>query len=111
MQDERESKVKEAEKRVRDLEDERQRLDDELKKMMMMMMMMMMMCDDDDDDGRLDDELKKHVERTRRVNIGQEVLEAKMKVPPHLCYILNVTNLLLRLRSKSARLSERQRAE
>ena len=36
--------------------------------------------DDDDDDGRLDDELKKHVERTRRVNIGQEVLEAKMKV-------------------------------
>ena len=29
---------------------------------------------------RLDDELKKHVERTRRVNIGQEVLEAKMKV-------------------------------
>ena len=45
--------MKEAEKRVRDLEDERQ---------------------------RLDDELKKHVERTRRVNIGQEVLEAKMKV-------------------------------
>ena len=44
--------MKEAEKRVRDLEDERQ---------------------------RLDDELKKHVERTRRVNIGQEVLEAKMK--------------------------------
>ena len=32
------------------------------------------------DDNRLDDELKKHVERTRRVNIGQEVLEAKMKV-------------------------------
>ena len=28
----------------------------------------------------MDDELKKHVERTRRVNIGQEVLEAKMKV-------------------------------
>ena len=53
FQDERERKVKEAEKRVRDLEDERQ---------------------------RLDDELKKHVERTRRVNIGQEVLEAKMKV-------------------------------
>ena len=24
--------------------------------------------------------MKKHVERTRRVNIGQEVLEAKMKV-------------------------------
>ena len=47
--------MKEAEKRVRDLEDERQ---------------------------RLDDELKKHVERTRRVNIGQEVLEAKMKVIP-----------------------------
>ena len=47
--------MKEAEKRVRDLEDERQ---------------------------RLDDELKKHVERTRRVNIGQEVLEAKMKVTP-----------------------------
>ena len=53
LQDERETKVKDAEKRVRDLEDERQ---------------------------RLDDELKKHVERTRRVNIGQEVLEAKMKV-------------------------------
>ena len=55
--------------------------------------------------------MKKHVERTRRVNIGQEVLEAKMKVSLHLFYILNVTNLLLRLRSKSARLSERQRAE
>ena len=53
LQDERETKGKDAEKRVRDLEDERQ---------------------------RLDDELKKHVERTRRVNIGQEVLEAKMKV-------------------------------
>jgi len=52
--------VKEAEKRVRDLEDERQ---------------------------RLDDELKKHVERTRRVNIGQEVLEAKMKVKEQECEI------------------------
>merc|ERR1711881_302667 len=49
-----------AEKRVRDLEDERQ---------------------------RLDDELKKHVERTRRVNIGQEVLEAKMKVKEQECEI------------------------
>ena len=39
--------MREAERRVRDLEDERQ---------------------------KLDDELKKHVERTRRVNIGQEVL-------------------------------------
>jgi len=60
VQDEREAKVKEAEKRVRDLEDERQ---------------------------RLDDELKKHVERTRRVNIGQEVLEAKMKVKEQECEI------------------------
>jgi len=60
VQEERERKVREAEKRVRDLEDERQ---------------------------RLDDELKKHVERTRRVNIGQEVLEAKMKVKEQECEI------------------------
>jgi len=60
VQEERERKVREAEKRVRDLEDERQ---------------------------KLDDELKKHVERTRRVNIGQEVLEAKMKVKEQECEI------------------------
>ena len=29
---------------------------------------------------RLDEELKKHKERARRVNVGQEVLEAKIKV-------------------------------
>jgi len=58
VQEERERKVREAERRVRDLEDERQ---------------------------KLDDELKKHVERTRRVNIGQEVLEAKMKVKEQEC--------------------------
>jgi hypothetical protein len=60
VQEEREGKVRAAERRVRDLEDERQ---------------------------RLDDELKKHVERTRRVNIGQEVLSAKMKVKEQECEI------------------------
>jgi len=59
-QEERERKVREAEKRVRDLEEEKH---------------------------KLDDELKTHVERTRRVNIGQEVLEAKMKVKEQECEI------------------------
>jgi hypothetical protein len=30
---------------------------------------------------KLDEELKRHREKARRVNIGQEVLEAKIKVP------------------------------
>jgi len=60
VQEERERKTREAEVRVRELEEERQ---------------------------RLDDELKKHRERTRRVNIGQEVLEAKMKMKEQECEI------------------------
>ena len=58
IQDERERKVKEAEKRIRDLEEERK---------------------------KLDDELKKHKEKSRRMNIGQEVLEAKIKVKEQEC--------------------------
>jgi len=58
VQDERERKVREAEKRIKDLEEERK---------------------------KLDDELKKHKEKTRRVNIGQEVLEAKIKVKEQEC--------------------------
>merc|ERR1712013_811514 len=58
IQEERERKVREAEKRIRDLEDERK---------------------------KLDDELKKHKEKTRRINIGHEVLEAKMKVKEQEC--------------------------
>merc|ERR1711874_62831 len=50
--------VKEAEKKIKDLEKERK---------------------------RLDDELKKHKEKTRRVNIDQEVLEAKIKVKEQEC--------------------------
>ena len=53
IQDERETKVKDAEKRIRELEEERK---------------------------KLDDELKKHIEKSRRMNIGHEVLEAKIKV-------------------------------
>eukprot|EP00092_Neocalanus_flemingeri_P011175 GFUD01012038.1.p1 GENE.GFUD01012038.1~~GFUD01012038.1.p1 ORF type:complete len:586 (+),score=193.29 GFUD01012038.1:46-1803(+) len=58
IQDEREGKVKDAEKRIIDLEEERK---------------------------KLDDELKKHKQKTRRVNIGQEVLEAKIKVKEQEC--------------------------
>merc|ERR1712107_333223 len=53
VQEEREVKVREAEDRIKELEEERK---------------------------KLDDELKKHVEKSRRMNIGQEVLEVKMKV-------------------------------
>merc|ERR1712198_667521 len=53
IQDEREIKVKEAESRIKELEEERK---------------------------KLDDELKKHIEKSRRMNIGHEVLEVKMKV-------------------------------
>ena len=58
IQDERESKVKLAENRIRELEEERK---------------------------KLDDELKKHIEKSRRVNIGQEVLEVKRKVKEQEC--------------------------
>jgi len=58
IQIERETKVKYAEKRIRDLEDERK---------------------------KLDDELKKHKEKARRINIGHEVLEAKIKVKEQEC--------------------------
>ena len=58
IQEERERKVKEAEKRIKDLEDERK---------------------------KLDDELKKHTEKARRINIGHEVLEAKIKVKEQEC--------------------------
>ena len=58
IQEERERKVKEAEKRISDLEEERK---------------------------KLDDELKKHKEKSRRMNIGQEVLEAKIKVKEQEC--------------------------
>ena len=34
---------------------------------------------------KLDDELKKHKEKARRINIGHEVLEAKMKVKEQEC--------------------------
>merc|ERR1712170_311933 len=53
IQEEREVKVKEAETRIRELEEERK---------------------------KLDDELKKHIEKSRRMNIGHEVLEVKMRV-------------------------------
>merc|ERR1711892_665464 len=58
IQIERETKVKDAEKKIRDLEDERK---------------------------KLDDELKKHKEKARRINIGHEVLEAKIKVKEQEC--------------------------
>merc|ERR1719480_737966 len=34
---------------------------------------------------KLDDELKKHIEKSRRMNIGQEVLEVKMRVMEQEC--------------------------
>jgi len=53
MKEDREKKAAQAESRLQEMEKER---------------------------IRLDDELKKHREKARRVNIGQEVLEAKIKV-------------------------------
>ena len=58
VQEEREIKVKEAESRIRELEEERK---------------------------KLDDELKKHIEKSRRMNIGQEVLEVRMRVKEQEC--------------------------
>lgn len=58
MQRERETQLKEAERKVKEMEEER--------------------C-------RLDDELKKHKEKMRKVNKGQEVLEAKIKVKEQEC--------------------------
>ncbi len=54
LQEDRERKAAEAERRLREMEEERM---------------------------KLDEELKRHREKARRVNIGQEVLEAKIKVP------------------------------
>merc|ERR1711879_418746 len=48
----------EAESRIRELEEERK---------------------------KLDDELKKHIEKSRRMNIGQEVLEVRMRVKEQEC--------------------------
>ena len=53
LQEDREKKAAEAERRLREMEEERM---------------------------KLDEELKRHREKARRVNIGQEVLEAKIKV-------------------------------
>ena len=58
VQEERETKVRDAESRITELEEERK---------------------------KLDDELKKHIEKSRRMNIGQEVLEVKMRVMEQEC--------------------------
>jgi len=58
MKEDREMKAIQAESRLKEMEEERK---------------------------RLDEELKKHREKARRVNIGQEVLEAKIKVREQEC--------------------------
>jgi len=58
MKEDRERKAQEAEKRLKEMEEERM---------------------------RLDEELKKHKERSRRVFVGQEVLGAKIKVREQEC--------------------------